>query len=81
MTEVTAVVDRKEITGVQGMEIVNVTFTDGQTYTSKFGKVYAAFINNKSRSGAYISDITGGVVTLACSSASGDSANLLIIGS
>lgn len=80
MTAVT-VTDRKEITGIIGMEVVVVTFSTGNTYTSKFGKVHAAFINNETRTGARVSAISGGTITLTCTSASSDTAELVIFGS
>jgi hypothetical protein len=78
MTEVT-VTGKKEITGLMCMEIVKGTFSDGYTYTSKFGTIDCVQVQSRSRAGAYAT-VSGGVVTLVCSSASGDTFDLVIFG-
>ena len=78
MTAVT-VVERKEVQGNLGMEVVKCTATDGYTFKSRFGTVIAAFGNSQSRAGSYCS-WSGGTVTYNCASASVDSVCLFIIG-
>ena len=78
MTAVTET-GRKEITGNLCMEVVKCTFTDGYTFTSKFGTVVAAFAQSRSRTGTYCG-ISGSTVTLNCASASGDVGDIFVIG-
>ena len=78
MTAVT-VTAKKEVTGMLAMEVVKCTATDAYTYTSKFGTIVACFVNDRSRTGAWLS-VSGNVVTVNCSSASGDVVDLLIFG-
>jgi len=79
MTAVTAVTSTKEISGVSGLEIAQGTFTNGQTYTSKFKTIDAVFLQSRARTGAYAS-VSGSIVTLHCGSASGDTFDLIIVG-
>lgn len=78
MTDVT-VGTRKEITGNLGVEVLNCTFTDGNTFTSRFGTIVAVMIQSRSRDGAYAS-VSGRTVTLNCASASGDTGDIIIYG-
>ena len=78
MTAVT-VTNRKEITGNMCMEILSGTFSDGYTYDSKFNTIIAVSVQSRSRAGAYAS-VSGKTITLNCSSASGDTFDLIIIG-
>jgi hypothetical protein len=62
-------------------ECVQLTVTDGYTYTSKkLGHIVGGCVGSRSRAGAYISSISGTVVTIACSSASGDTMDLILWG-
>jgi hypothetical protein len=81
MTSLSAATSRKEVTGNPGMELVSVTLVaSGDYYIAKFGTVVMAFANSRSRTGAYVSDITGGKITVTCSSASSDTVDLVIFG-
>jgi hypothetical protein len=78
MTAVT-VVSRKEVTGNMCFEVISGTFTNGYTYSSKYGTIVSVFIQSRSRAGAYAS-VSGSTITLNCASASGDTFDMLVIG-
>ena len=79
MVVAVTVVEKKTLTGVMSFEIVKCTATDAYIYVSKFGTILGAFANSQSRTGSYCS-WSGQTVTYHCTSASGDSVTLFIIG-
>jgi hypothetical protein len=77
---VIASVTKKEITGVIGMEIIRGTVTtSGDTYASRFGKIWAVIVHDETTLGGAKAVATGSSVAVTCTN--GDVVDLLIFGS
>ena len=69
----------KEITGILSLEIVRGTVTTtGDTYNTKFGKIFNVQIHDETTAGGAYATWSGGTITVTCTS--GDVVNLLIFG-
>lgn len=81
MTSLSVSAGSKELTSVPGLEVQTITLVaSGDYYISKFSTVVSAMASSRSRTGAYVSAISGGKVTVTCASASSDVVDLWIWG-
>ena len=77
MTALTSV--QNIITGNAGHEVLNGTGSDGATYATRFSTIVKVSVNNRTRTGAWAS-VSGGTVTVHCTSASSEVFDLDIWG-
>jgi hypothetical protein len=71
--------NREKSVGNPDIELANVTAAaDGDTFTSKFGTVLAAFSNDQTTKGGSSCTVSGRTVTIACTA--GNTLDLIIIG-
>lgn len=70
---------KKEVTGILSLEVVRGTVTtSGDTYNTKFGKIFNVQIHDETTAGGAYATWTGGIITIV--STNGDVVNLLIFG-